>query len=74
MDGWTSWSTYHADAQNAIIPPAAMDDLLPLFTNTDHSVAVLRHSVDIIKAAVQYVNPDQVPIPTADHPDFVILT
>ena len=31
MDGWISWSAYHADMQQAVIPPAAINALLPLF-------------------------------------------
>ncbi len=72
-DAWISWSAYHADAQRAVIPPAAIHALLPLFIDSAHSVSMLRHSMDITKAAVQYLNPGQVPILTADQPLFAIL-
>jgi hypothetical protein len=31
MDGWKSLSAYHTDVQQAAIPPAAINALLPLF-------------------------------------------
>lgn len=73
VEDWISWSAYHADAQQAIIPPPAIHALLPLFIDSAHSVAMLRHSLDITKAAVQYLNPGQIPILTADQPLFAIL-
>ena len=73
VDDWISWSAYHADTQRAIIPPAVIHALLPLFIDSAHSVAMLRHSMDVTKAAVQYLNPGQVPVLTADQPLFAIL-
>ena len=61
MDDMISWSAYHADAHQAVIPPAAINSLLPLFLDNAHSVAMVRHSMDIVRAAVQNVNPGQIP-------------
>ena len=36
IDGWISWSAYHADMQQAIIPPPAINALLPLFLDNAH--------------------------------------
>ena len=33
---WISWSAYHARIQEAIIPPAAINALLPLFLVVQH--------------------------------------
>jgi len=49
------------------IPPA-INSLLPLFTDNAHSVAMIKHSMNIVQAAVQHLNPGQVPVPTVDQP------
>ena len=72
MDGWITWSAYHADMHQAVIPPAAINALLPLFLDNANSVAMIRHSMDIIKAAVQHLNPGQTPIVAADQPLYAL--
>ena len=69
---WVSWSAYHADIQQAVIPPAAIVALLPLFLENAHSVAMIRHSMDVVKAAVQHLNPGQVPVLAADQPLYAL--
>ena len=73
VDNWISWSAYHANAYHAIISPPAIHALLPLFTESPHLTAMLRHSMDIHKAAVQYLNPGQIPVLTADQQLFAVL-
>ena len=68
MDGWISWSAYHADMQQTVIPPAAINALLPLFLDNANSVAIIWHSMDIVKAAIQHLNPGQMPVLAADQP------
>ena len=67
---WISWSAYHADKQQNIIPPPAINALLPLFLENAHSVAMIRHSMDIVKAVVHHLNPGKVPVLAADQPLF----
>ena len=45
-----------------------------MFTESAHSTAMLCHSMDITKAPVQYLNPGQIPVLTADQPLFTMLT
>ena len=73
INGWISWSAYHAAHQESTVPPPAIYALLPLFLDSAHSVAMIRHSTDIVKAAVQHLNPGQVPIITADQPLYTII-
>ena len=73
VDGWLSWSAYHADRHQAVIPPPAINALLPLFLDNAHSVAMIRHSMDIVKAAVKHLNPGQVPVVAADQPLYMLL-
>ena len=46
--------------------------LLPMFLENVHSVAMIQHSMNIIKSAVHHVNPGQVPVITFDQPLFEI--
>ena len=40
-------------------PPAVINVLLPLFLESAHSVAMIKHSMTIVQAAVQHLNPGQ---------------
>ena len=71
-NGWISWSAYHADAHKAVIPPTAITAPLPLFLDNEHSAALIRHSMVIVKAAVQHLNPDQTPVLAVDQPLYVL--
>ena len=56
--------------QQNIIPPPAINALLPLFLENAHSVAMRQHSMDIVKDVVHHLNPGQVPALAADQPLF----
>ena len=71
-DEWVSWSAYHASIQTTEILPAAINALLPLFLENSHSVAMMKHSMDIVKTSVQYLNPGQIPVLAADQPLFAL--
>ena len=66
---WISWSAYHAALQQAE-KPAAISSLLPLFTDSAHSVAMIKHSMTLVQATIQHLNPGQTPVLTADQPLF----
>lgn len=51
---------------------AAISALLPLFKDNAHSVAMIKHSMTMVQAAVQHLNPGQVPVITADQPLFAL--
>jgi len=52
---WISWSAYHAALQ--VEKPAAISTRLPHFTNNAHSVAMIKHSITLVQAAIQHLNP-----------------
>lgn len=58
----------------AVISPAAIYVLLPLFLENANSVAMIWHSMDMVKAAVQHLNPGpgQVLVLTADQPLYAL--
>ena len=46
--------------------------LLPLFTEAAHSVAVIRHAMDIVRDSARHLNPGQTPLITMDQPLYAI--
>ena len=69
---WISWSAYHSSMQEAVIPPPAINALLQLFLDSADSVAMIKHSMEIVRAAVQHLNPSQVPILALDQPLYAL--
>jgi len=67
-----SWAAYHAKNQepgDRIITPTA---LLPLFQESAHTVAMIRHSMDVVKSAVEHLNAEQTPVLTFDQPLYAL--
>ena len=57
-DSNISWAAIHASHQTAQDSPPTLGAMLPLFNDDSKSVAMIRHSMDVIKQAVQRLNPD----------------
>ena len=67
-----SWAAYHASNQepgNRVITPTA---LLPLFQESAHTVAMIRHSMEVIMSAVEHLNAGQTPVLTFDQPLYAL--
>jgi hypothetical protein len=67
-----SWAAYHASNQelgNRVITPTA---LLPIFLESAHTVAMIRHSMDVIKSAVEHLNAGQTPVIAFDQPLYAL--
>ena len=69
-----SWSAFHScrDDCSSSDPPTATSSLLPLFQEDAATVAMVRHSLDVIKKLVDITNPGQSPVVTVDQPVFAI--
>ncbi len=67
-----SWSAYFAHLQYSLRRPPAISGLMPLFRDNAHSVAMVKHGMDIIIKATLHVNPGQVPVLTVDQPLYAI--
>ena len=69
-----SWSAFHAN----YYPGSPMDIstdtscLLPLFEEDAATVAMIRHSLNVIKKVTDLTNPGQAPVVTVDQPLFAI--
>ena len=63
-----SWAVYHASQQLSLpeISDLALISLLPPFFDQAKSVAMIRHSMDIMKTAVGILNQGQVPVIACD--------
>ena len=46
--------------------------LLPLFQESAHTVAMIRHSIDVVRNAVKHLNPGQTPVLTCDQLLFTL--
>jgi len=57
------------EPHDRIITPTA---LLPLFQESAHTVAMIRHSMDVVKGAVEHLNTGQTPVLTFDQPLFAL--
>lgn len=69
-DSNISWAAYHASQQpNDCHTPAITANAASF---SSKSVAMIRHSMDVIKQAVQELNPSQVPVITLDQPLYAI--
>ena len=67
-----SWSAFHASRQPQLARVISPTALLPLFLDSAHTVAMIRHSMDVVKNAVKHVNPGQTPVVTLDQPLFAL--
>ena len=60
------WAAYHANHQTPESSVICPTSLLPLFLESAHTVAMIKHSFCIVKSAVKHLNPGQTPVLTFD--------
>ena len=71
-DDYLSWPAYHAHLQQSINRPRTRIALLPLFMDNAHSVAMILHTMNVVKSVVHHLNPEQVIVLAMDQPLFAI--
>ena len=71
-----SWAAYHSrrreQTATPVHGPTAVTALFPLFPDDSKSVAMSRHSMNVVKKAVTVVNPRLIPVIACDQPLFKI--
>ena len=67
-----SWSAYFANQQDKVPKPPAIVTMLPLFRDSAHSPAMVKHGMRVIQQITNHVNPGQIPVMTVDQPLFAI--
>jgi hypothetical protein len=72
-DETISWAEYHASLQPLTLESnVALTSLLPLFYDEAKSVAMIHHSMNVVKKAVEILNPGQTPIIAMDQPLYAV--
>ena len=69
-DEYLSWAGFHASRQLPSTHTPAIISLLPMFLENAHFVAMIMHSMNVIKSAVQHIEPGETPVITLDQPLF----
>ncbi|GFR75331.1 hypothetical protein ElyMa_000452400 [Elysia marginata] len=67
-----SWAAYHASRQAPIEDLPALRALLPLFYEKSSTPSMIKHGMDLVKQAVDFLNPGQIPVRTAYQPLFAL--
>ena len=67
-----SWSAHFATLQDASRRSPAISGLMPLFRDNAHSLALVKHGMDVIAKATEHVNHQQVSVLTVGQPLFAI--
>ena len=66
-----TWAAYHASTQTEEDPPA-LTALLPLFYEKAATPAMVKHGMDVLRQAITFLNPNQIPVITVDQPLFAL--
>ena len=67
-----TWSANDAEKNQGRESEVSITSLLPLLRDEAHSVATVKHCMDKVRDAIAHLNPDQVPIITADQPLYAL--
>ena len=67
-----SWPAHHAAKKRQPKLEKSLSAMMSLFQESAHSVAIIKHSMDVAKATTNFLNPGQVPVVAADQPLFAI--
>ena len=52
----SSWAGHHA-SKLTIIHPRSLSNILPLFPDVAHATTIIKHAFDIVKQAINFMNP-----------------
>ena len=67
-----SWTAFHASLQSSPVQQLDIVAILPLFLENGHSVAMVRHGMNVVNDVVQHLNPGQTPVIAMDQPLFAL--
>lgn len=67
-----SWPAHHASMERNPHFEISLSAMMPLFPESAHSVAMIKHAMDLVKATTTFLNPGQVPVMAVDQPLFAI--
>jgi len=67
-----SWAAFHAIQSPQPTPSKCLSALLPIFPDASHSTCMIKHSMNVVQRAVQFINPGQSPVLACDQPLFAL--
>ena len=67
-----SWAAFHANRHPREARPISLTAQLPMFHDSAHTVAMICHSIDVVKTAVEHLNPGQSLVITFEQPLFAL--
>lgn len=68
------WSVFHSRRTRLVSQEEiARTAILPLFSESSHSMAMMTHSMKIVRDATHFLNPGQIPVLVADQPLYALL-
>jgi len=70
--GNISWAAYHASHQRPVVHSICPSAFLPLFPESAHTAAMIKHSLCIVKSATEHLNHGQTPMITFDQPFYAL--
>ena len=53
-----SWASHHASKERQQHFEISLSAMMPLFQESAHSVAMMKHAMDLAKTTIQFLNPD----------------
>ncbi len=68
-----SWAAHHASQKRQPCFEVSLSPMLPLFKESAHSVAMMKHAMDIAKSTTSFLNLGQTPVIAADQPNSIQL-
>ena len=69
---FVSWVAFRAEKSSLSRRYPAIISLLPMFLENAHSLAMIAHSMKVVKMAIHHVNRSQVPVIALDQPLFAL--
>lgn len=68
-----SWAVFHARRETQLLKlKEDISALLPIWRDDSKSPATIKHALDVIKRAIEFLNPGQMPVTTLDQPLYAI--
>ena len=68
-----AWSAYHASCEESPVDlQPAITQLLPLFSEKAATAAMVKHGMNVLREAIQFLNPGQLPVIALDAPLYAL--
>ena len=71
-DELIAWSAHHASKQPCPSNAKAVTAMMPLLTEKSAEPAMVKHGLDVVRNAVDMLNPGQIPVISVDQPIYAI--